>query len=175
MQSEITIRAARPEDIDSLIDVNIRAWHTTYRGIVDDETLDAMTSDSLKDKWERTVRTADSEDRFCFLAQSQEDIVGYVVCGKNREAEASFEWQLYAIYVLQEYQRKGIGRLLFDVAIKEMKRRAVPSFMLYVLEDNRQACRFYESLGPSTHMQHLIEIGGRCHAQIGYGWSQMPI
>lgn len=175
MQPEITIRAARPEDIDSLIDVNIRAWHTTYRGIVDDGTLDAMTSDSLQDKWERTLSTTHSEDRFCFVAQSREDIVGYVVCGKNREAEVSFEWQLYAIYVLQEFQGKGIGKLLFDVAMMEMKRRGVNSFMLYVLEDNPQACRFYERLGPSTQTQRSIEIGGRSYAEIGYGWSQMPL
>jgi len=99
------IRRAVPEDVDALIDINIRVWRVTYRGSIADEVLDAMTADSLRDKWVTTVANTRSQDRFCFVATSAGSVVGYAVCGKNRDDRSAFQWLMYAIYILPEYQR----------------------------------------------------------------------
>jgi L-amino acid N-acyltransferase YncA len=167
MLKDISIRLAEQGDID----VNISVWQTTYRGIIHETVLNDMTPDSLRQKWDRTV--ANTTEQICYVAVLEKNVIGYVVCGKNRNDALKFDWELYAIYLLAEHQGKGVGKQLFIRAIEEMKKHKVHSFILFVLKENHATRKFYEAFKPDFQIQKTFELGGKEYQEIGYGWSDI--
>ena len=47
------------------------------------------------------------------------------------------------------------------------------SMLLWVLEDNQPACRFYESLGGGQVGRKTITIGGADLVEVSYGWREI--
>jgi ribosomal protein S18 acetylase RimI-like enzyme len=52
--------------------------------------------------------------------------------------------EITALYVLKQYQKKGIGHALMQEAYKRVTKNKI---VLFVLESNEQAIRFYKNLG----------------------------
>lgn len=55
--------------------------------------------------------------------------------------------EVYAIYLAQEIAGKGIGRVLFTHAVEDLRQRGFKGAILWVLESNQRARRFYEAAG----------------------------
>ena len=47
--------------------------------------------------------------------------------------------------------------------------------LVWVLEDNRPACMFYESLGGARVERKTVTIGGAALAETAYGWSDVTV
>ena len=46
------------------------------------------------------------------------EIIGFMTCGKPYKPFQDFQQEIGLLYILQEYQRQGIGKSFFDNAIK---------------------------------------------------------
>ena len=64
----------------------------------------------------------------------------------------------------------GLGRRLFSCVTRRLLPDGFNSMLLWVLEDNRPACRFYESLGGERVARKTITIGGADLVEVSYGW-----
>jgi GNAT superfamily N-acetyltransferase len=83
-----------------------------------------------------------------FVADSGNGLVGFSICGPERSGHTVYRGELYAIYVLEQYQGKGLGRQLFDAVRSRLVRDGFDSMLLWVLDRN-PACAFYERMGGS--------------------------
>lgn len=109
-----------------------------------------------------------------FVAETEDgDIVGFANAGPEREGDRAYRGELYAIYILEEYQRTGLGRRLFSSVTRRLLSDGFNSMLLWVLEDNRPACRFYESLGGERVGRKPITIGGADLVGVAYGWREI--
>ncbi len=170
----ITIRRAVAEDIPMLAHINIASWHSTYRGLVADETLDSMKSEEYLKKWEHIIAMQEKGDRSAFVAEDENGtVIGYANCGKSRHGKFPFEGELYAIYLLKEAQGKGVGKKLFYRAVEDMKERGIASFLLFVLSSNTASRKFYESFLPDFTAQETITIDNGQYCDFCYGWSDI--
>src|SRR5580704_5929661 len=116
------IREANIEDAASLATINIASWQSTYRGLIADETLGSMKFEGYLKKWERILSLIATKENFCYIAENEKgDIIGYANGGKNSHEKLPFDAELYAIYLLKEYQGQGIGKKLFLRTIEELK------------------------------------------------------
>jgi len=79
-----------------------------------------------------------------WVAEDDGAVVGFVGWGDSRDA--SDEGELYAIYVLPEAWGSGAGPALMAAARAELE-AAYATSILWVLEDNPRARRFYERAG----------------------------
>lgn len=171
---ETRIRPATPDDIDRITDVNIRAWNSTYRGLIADEFIYKMTPETVRTKWERTFSNTTDPLKFTLVAVDENNVpLGYAVWGKNRNEDLPFDVELYAIYLLKEYQGKGIGKELFSRSITEMKKQGVRSFILFVLETNQNARKFYESFSPDYECEKTVIFDDIAYRECGYGWTNL--
>jgi ribosomal protein S18 acetylase RimI-like enzyme len=171
---DINIRAASTEDAPEIAKVNIQSWRSTYRGLIADETLDDMKSEKYLEKWNNTFRTMEANGNFCFVAENEvKEVVGYSLCGKNSHTKFNFEGELFAIYLLREYQKQGIGKKLFIRSIEEFKKLGVTSFTLFVLSSNGASRKFYESFHPDFTANETITIDNGQYCDICYGWSNI--
>jgi ribosomal protein S18 acetylase RimI-like enzyme len=75
----------------------------------------------------------------------------------EQQAEDSLE--IERIYVLKEYQGKGIGNELLNLAKHIANQKNAPYIWLGVWEENKKAIAFYEKNGFITFDQHVFMVG----------------
>lgn len=70
-------RLASPDDLAGLQRVNTLAWRADYRGLVPDSVLASLSTDVPADAAERRFSELREADGRVFVAESDDDIVGY--------------------------------------------------------------------------------------------------
>ena len=78
-----------------------------------------------------------------------EGLVGFLTLGaaRDQDLDASCTGEIWGIYISPEYWRRGMGKRLSEEAEKIFKSRGYKHAVLWVLEGNQQARRFYEAMG----------------------------
>ncbi len=76
------------------------------------------------------------------------------------------------MYVIKDYQAKGIGTALFRRASTELTLLNMPSMILWVLTRNPYR-KFYEKMGGQETRSRLVRIGIREYEEIAYGWQNL--
>jgi ribosomal protein S18 acetylase RimI-like enzyme len=137
---DIIIRRALPEDAGNYTDCAISCWQAAYRGIVPDEYLNNMPADrDLKaEKYRESFAKPGDIQSYCVVSDGK--MIGLLTID-------IINAEIWAIYLLEEYWGKGIGKEVLDFAISEMKRMKHSALFLWVLEGNGRAKRFYERNG----------------------------
>ncbi len=167
-------RMARLEDAAAISIVHIDSWRTTYRGVVPDHVLDGL--DYVRNNMRmREMLINLGEMKCAFVAENDNGrVIGFAFGGPNREEGTGYNGELYGIYLLKEYQGKGIGsRLTRDVA-NWLFRHRYSSMLVWVLEKN-SAKYFYESLGAQPVGRKQIIIGDAPLEEISYGWPDLSV
>jgi len=97
-----------------------------------------------------------------YLATINNQTAGYL---KINFGEAQTELQdpqaleLERIYVLNEFQGKKIGQMLFEKTLELAKKAAVNYVWLGVWEENKSAIKFYEKNGMKAFSKHIFMLG----------------
>jgi len=168
----IRIREAQKRDSAAIAKVHIDSWRTTYKGIVSDDYLSVMSYTEREQRWQEFFEDTD-HFQFVYLAEEKNgQIVGFASAGVNRTEIADYQGELYAIYILREYQGKGIGRQLTEAVARRLLREEIRSISVWVLEKN-SACRFYEALGGIKLLEKEINIGNTKLIEVAYGWKDI--
>ena len=168
LEAEIVVyRKANVEDALAVAKVHVESWHKSFTGIVPQEFLDNL----IVEKREQAFRQRFGDANYkMFVAESAKDgIVGFADFGAARESDFGFEAELYAIYLLREFQGKGIGENLFKLCQKEMSADGFGSMYLIALEVSPYKS-FYEKMGGKivgrgNHFLLLVE-----YKTVIYGW-----
>ncbi|KZZ83271.1 MULTISPECIES: GNAT family N-acetyltransferase [Bacillaceae] len=161
------IRKAKKEDIKGIAEVHVDSWRTTYRDIVDSAYLNSLTYAEKMSQWEQ----ADLDH--LFLAEDEEGrIVGFSSYGKERTEKHGFDGEIYAIYLLDEVQRKGIGSALLLNSIDDLIEKGFQSVMVWVISENPSR-GFYESYFPELIGEETLSIGNREHIEYAFGWKDI--
>lgn len=166
------IRKATYDDIKGMAKVNVDSWRTTYKNIIPDTYLDSMSYGLREKSFQKAL---DDEQIIVYAAEEDEEVVGYIVGGKNREIEEfpAYEGELYALYILKEFHGRGIGRELVSKLFDELKASGIQHVMVKVLKDN-PAKLFYQRLGAKYVDVTCFEISRSKLAEEVYGWENAP-
>lgn len=167
----MNIRKATFSDARGIAQVHVDSWITTYRGIVPDEYLNQLTYDAREKLWKNNLENGD-----IFVAEDEKGkIVGFADNGKERTGEyKKLEGEVYSIYILQDYQSHGLGRLLLKEAVNDLLNKGMNSMLIWVLKDNR-SCGFYEKMGGKVVDSKSLEISGKRLIEVAYGWEDIGI
>lgn len=162
----MNIRIADENDVQSIAQVQVESWQTTYQGIVPQTYLDELSVDDRVKVWEKVV-----EIHSVFVAENESgNIIGFAAGGEERTKEyPAYTGELYAIYLLKEYQEKGVGGKLFDQIVSALKQGGHQSMLIWALTEN-PACRFYEKMGGVVVDRTMDEIGGKQLEETAFGW-----
>jgi len=172
MNDEYKIRKAAAEDAAGMAKVHVDSWRATYKGIVSDEFLEGLSYSHREAGWRQRI-DQNSSKYDMFVAQNESGhIVGFADGGPERSGDPVYDGELYAIYLLQDYQKQGIGRRLFQHVVQHLVESGFRTMLIWVLAENPSR-RFYESLGGQPIRETGIEIGGEHLSEIAYGWSDL--
>lgn len=171
----MTIRPYTRDDIPAIADVHVKGWQSSYSGIVDQGYLDDL---KVEDKIKSWTEIIDKDDTFGLVAENdQGEIIGFTSFGRLRTPPPGmspirplYASELYAIYILPEYWRQGIGTQLISASAQRLKDEKFPSFCLWVLDKNKRANAFYKKIGGQRCGKMMIEIGPDTVKEVCYGW-----
>lgn len=163
------IRKAIVTDAVGIAKVHVDSWKTTYANIVPDEYLTSLSYESRELMWTKAIPHGD-----IYVAENNGgEIVGFAKGGKERTGKyKGYDGELYAVYILQDYQGKGIGTDLVKPIINDIIEVGLNSMLVLVLEDNNSR-KFYESLGGRKIDTVVVEIGGKQLSELVYGWQDI--
>lgn len=164
------IREAVLADADGVAAAHTESWRTSYRGILPDDVLDRI------DVGQRVVtrrRILGDPTGLHLVAYdvTHGDIVGFCDAGPARDAGADGE--VYAIYLVQRAKRYGLGREMFEHAFAWLARAGMRSMLVWVLEDNHHARRFYEALGGRAGRAKRTTVAGFPVVELSYIWDRI--
>ncbi len=126
------------EEMDGKGYVHYKSWHETYEGLVDPGYLEGITL-------EKCIETARRWPDNILVAKDGERVAGFAAYGAYRDATLPECGEIAAIYVLREYQGKGVGYGLMRAALARLSGYATAA--VWVLKGNERAIRFYERYG----------------------------
>ncbi|HZD50343.1 MAG TPA: GNAT family N-acetyltransferase [Silvibacterium sp.] len=164
------IRPAVLEDAASIAHVHVASWRTAYAGIVSQAHLNSLDEAQFTERWQSWI-TSETSAMFC-VAELDGALCGFASGGPIRKPISFYDGELYAIYLLPEMQRRGIGRALFASVAAALASRELKHMLLWTLRDN-PSTGFYERLGGEIVAEDVHEIGGDKLAGVAYGWADI--
>jgi GNAT superfamily N-acetyltransferase len=142
----VRIREATPEDARAIAEVHVASWRWAYDGMIPDAFLRELSVDDRERLWSEKLAAGTG----MLLAEGERGRVeGFVAFGPSEDPEADKAGvgEVLAIYVRPDVAGTGVGRELFARANEALGRGGFRKAMLWVLEANDRARRFYERAG----------------------------
>lgn len=137
--NEITVRLARPDDCETIVDFNAKLATETENKVLNFDLLlpgvRALLADPAKGRY--------------FVACDGDQIVGQVMHTREWSDWRNGDiWWLQSVYVAAPYRRAGVFRKLYNHLQDEAKRDpTVVGLRLYVEENNHRAQETYRAFG----------------------------
>ncbi len=158
------LRAARRGDELAVAEVHVRSWQEAYRGLMPDGYLDAL--DPRERAATYTFETDDPAAPTTVLAVGEKDgeevLLGFTTFCPSRDADAPGLGEVVALYVDPDRHRGGVGRLLMVEARHRLREAGFTEALLWVLDGNDRAARFYAREGwtpdGATRVEHPYGI-----------------
>lgn len=169
----VRIRTAVPSDAASIARVHVDTWRTTYGGIVPATHLAGLSYSRRESVWTEIIANA-PETASTFIAETADgEVIGFAHGGPERAGDGTYLGELYSIYLLERHQRQGVGRRLVSAVAQHLVDAGFRSMLVWVLQGNGPARRFYESLGGKRVGCQIITIGGKDVVEVSYGWEDV--
>jgi len=167
----IAVREAGVADAAAIAHVHRESWRTTYAGILPLAVIAQEAGRKSERAWRRRL-AAHVPEAAHLVGEAAGRVVGFVSCGPARHRLEGIESEIYALYVLQGWQRRGVGRALVRACAAHFVRNGRFGFYLWVLKANR-ARLFYESLGGKEIAEKRERLGLHSFAELAYGWHDL--
>jgi len=144
---DITIRKALPEDAYDYTALHMCCWRDAYTGIIPGAFLDGRAAE-LEQRAEQCRLSLEAPgDCGFYCAVYNGGMIGRLIFAKSQDGDKPDAGDIVALYLRKEYWGKGFGRRMMDFAVSELKRIEFQEAIIWVLDENSRARRFYERYG----------------------------
>ena len=153
----VDIRPATGRDAEQIADVHGASWRNAYEGLIPHKSLQEMISRRNAGWWKRAI--------------SGGMVAGYCTYGLNRARALPQEGEIYELYIRPEYQGIGLGTILFDAAQASLKNHGCDGLVVWALEDNNMAMRFYAGHGGRDVAQGFETFENKPLRKVAFVWA----
>ncbi len=143
------VRPARMEDVPEIAFAHVRSWQAAYQGMLPQEYLERLDPAQRVDQWERILSATDWSSGGTLVADAGAYVLGFVSYGPARDEDqkSGRVGEIYAIYLVPAAWDKGIGKQLMVAALERLAEGGFDDVILWVLDSNVRARRFYAAGG----------------------------
>ena len=162
----VVIRNVKRDDILSIVDIQINGWKTAYKGIIDDNFLNAMSKTGKIE-----TRKKDYMKNGFIVAEINKEVVGfcrYIDSNDFTKDIPEIDCELLSIYVKPELKYNGIGTKLFQFVVNEFKKKNKTKMIVWCFKDNEASKKFYTKMGGKILKEKLIRIGEKDYYEVGF-------
>lgn len=161
-ESGIHIRQATASDVPFIQEIARKTWRDTYEGVITEKAQD----DVLKDAYSDEALAKSICDHRAFLVAETSHSNNKKLCGYIDVDYDGKNINLYRLYILPEYQHRGLGKRLLETSLSWVLKQLPEDIKdsIYVVaqveEDNLKARAFYKKMGFSENHRETVIIGG---------------
>lgn len=163
------IQEATESDAEGITFVHINSWKTSYAGVIDQSFLNNISYDERLAFRKEVLKL---KEIMHLVAVFNEQIVGFADAGLARSELPDHDHmkrgEIYAIYLLEQHKRKGIGTILYKQCRTWFAHQGMETFVTWVLVNNQRARCFYEREGGKIIDEKTITIGEKTYQEICY-------
>ena len=150
------------DDLMQVSSVYEQSWKHAYKGIIPQSYLDSIP----EGRWAASITRPGMNS---LIAVDNGKIVGTSAFSASRWEKFPEYGEIVSVYLMPEYMRKGYGRALLEKALSEINAMGFKNTLLWVLEENVNARRFYEHIGFMNSGEVMNDnIGGKELREIMY-------
>lgn len=164
------IRKATVQDASGIAKVHVDSWRTTYQGIMPSSFLDRLSYEKRAALWESNI--GKKEDYVAVAETSGGDIIGFGTASKRETNTVERSGDLTSIYLFEEYQGQGIGKMLLKELFLHFKKLGYERIFVEVLEDNKTRF-FYEYYGAKLVDTTQLNYDGKILNELIYEWHNL--
>ncbi len=179
LESSMEIRIADINDIPAIARIHIEGWQAAYGGFVDQAHLDSLSVEQRSQDWQNWMGEGESET---LLAEIGGKAAGFITYGRTKTAPPGdskirplYPAEIYALYLLPDFWRQGVGGALIRQAAKNLKAKKQNGLCLWVLDGNHRAKSFYEKTYGQRIGKKMIAIGPNELKEVCYGWRDLKL
>ncbi|GLX48835.1 N-acetyltransferase [Streptomyces hygroscopicus subsp. hygroscopicus] len=162
------IRQAGPDDASAVARVHVRSWQVAFAGLVPQHYLDAMDPNHEESSWTSRIAETQWPSSGVLVAETEAGIVGFASFSPSEESSATAE--IGTLYAMPEAWGAGVGKRLMAAVLTTLGQADYEQAVLWVLEDNERARRFYEAAGWRPDGAAVVDTtGGATLNKLRYG------
>lgn len=135
------VKPAQPEDAMAVALVHVRSWQAAYRGLISQTFLDQLKPEDRAVQYD--FSHADAAKPYTIVAIEGGAFVGFATTMPSRDEGMQEYGELCALYVDPDWWGRSIGRGLIAAARARLAGQGFRDAMLWVLDGNDRAQRFY--------------------------------
>lgn len=155
------------DDLFEISNIYEKSWKYAYRNIIPQDFLDSIPAG----RWANKVN---AEGIYSLVLTKGSVPVGTASFCRSRRERYSDYGEIISIYLLPEYIGKGYGGPLLRACLEELKKLGFERILLWVLEDNHRARKFYEKYGFTFSGDCQTEqIGGKPLRELMYVYEML--
>lgn len=152
------IRPARLSDARGIGIVHLDTWRSTYTPLVPAGFFDLFSYDERERTWRERLSNTQAQQHI-FVAEVDDQIVGFASGGPSRTDDVPYTAEVYALYVLEAFQRRRIGVGLVAALAECFAAEGHTHMIIWVLSDNRIGRGFYEAIGGVWLREKIVNFG----------------
>jgi GNAT superfamily N-acetyltransferase len=168
--NNISYREAGLADCAEVAKVHVRSWRESFAGLVPETVMERIT---IEKRTKAFLERFQSSSYKMYVAEvADRGIIGFADCGEPRSEIDDYQAELYAIFLLPEFQGSGVGRRLFALCVEAVVKSGKSSMYLLAFE-NSPYRSFYDKLGGVVIGKKQVEIEGTMFDAVVYGWDNL--
>lgn len=150
------------DDLFLISNIYESSWKYAYKDIIPQNCLNSIP----KGRWIKSI-TKEGMNNLVLIEKGIP--IGTASFCKSRWERYNSYGEIVSIYFLPDYMGKGYGNHLLEKCIEELKSFGYDKLLLWVLEDNLRARRFYEKNGFVCSDEYINDnIGGKGLREVMY-------
>lgn len=155
---DIEIKEAHPEDSFVIARFLIEAWREAYKDIVPATFIQGLSLQEWEMDWKLRLHSAE-----VFVCVGEGGIMGILEISPFGEARQGCKGrgEFPLLYIAPNKLRLGYGTLLMEFGIQKAKQMGYIEVVVWVLENNIRAIKFYKKMGFSSTA--IVEKYGDTH------------
>jgi ribosomal protein S18 acetylase RimI-like enzyme len=158
----LLLREATIADLRPLAELHVRTFNETHVGPFGS----GPTLATREWQWREKLLETDATHFVLVLETPERQLIGFIWCHPTNDNPV-WAARLNKIYLLREYQRRGLGKRMIAAAVDRLIEHDLPSMALFTEVDNEPACNFYDQLGGERQLDERGKFGGM------YGWPDL--
>ena len=119
-------------------------WKTVYKGYVNEKLLDAK---GCLDRKNRLKKDFLSHRLSNYVYEDNGQVIALLSAGDTADEDKKGAFEVWRIYILKEYQNKGIGSRLLEFAEKQAVECGYKESVIWAFKENKNAVSFYKKHG----------------------------
>ena len=167
---KITFRGGTDDDISAISRVYLSSVRRSYAGLLPDDYLRGLTIEERNNVFRERMKNGS----YGFLVAEHEDegTIGFIDYAFLEAGNYDHQGRIFSFYFVPEFQRQGLGSLLFRRCLRQMKAEGYQSVCLDTFEASRYRS-FYDKMNGKRVAAGSHEVNGSELPTVIYGWTDL--